>query len=340
MKKPDTTLIDQEWPADELEEVHNCPYCGSTERTIAYENVQDWSFYCAPGKWTYWDCAQCEALYLNPRPTEASIGKAYASYYTHSNNASSIVQQLKTRLKNELFYHSINAKLSPRLHIPKWLGFAIKPLKKLIHIPFELEPLVNLPKGKLLDVGCGSGNTLKIAKQLGWDVMGLEIDPNAVKAAQALGLNVVQGDYRKLNEFAQTFDCIICSHVLEHVHNPMELLSLLQKALKHGGILLLSLPNAKSLVREQFGASWRGIEAPRHLAIPSANYCKKIMQNNYEWLAQKYIYDRTHKASSQIKGVNAASIKITFFKKNVDEEYNNSNESQSYDFIQLVCKHN
>lgn len=269
MKKLDTTLIDQEWPADELEEVHNCPFCGSAERTIAYESVQDWSFYCAPGKWTYWDCVQCEALYLNPRPTEASIGKAYASYYTHSNNASSIVQQLKTRLKNELFYHSMKAKLSPRLHVPKWLGFAIKPLKKLIHIPFELEPLVNLPKGKLLDVGCGSGNMLKIAKQLGWDVMGLEIDPNAVKAAQALGLNVVQGDYRKLNELAQSFDCIICSHVLEHVHNPLELLDLLQKALKHGGTLLLSLPNAKSHVREQFGANWRGLEAPRHLAIPT-----------------------------------------------------------------------
>ena len=334
MKKPDTSLIDQDWPAEELEEVHNCPFCGGTEYTIAYENVQDWSFYCAPGKWTYWDCAQCEALYLNPRPTEASIGKAYASYYTHSNNASSIIQQLKTRLKNELFYHSMNAKLSPRLHVPKWLGFIIKPLKKLIHIPFELEPLVNLPKGKLLDVGCGSGSMLKIAKQLGWDVTGLEIDANAVKAARSQKLNVIEGDFHKLEQFASDFDCIICSHVLEHVHQPLELLVLLAKILKPHGALLLSLPNSKSHVRDKFGIHWRGIEAPRHLAIPTLNGLKSILKSlNYASITQFDIHNVTFLASKRIlkNQVSIQALDFLCFKAQSVEV-----SGSSSDFIQLV----
>ena len=336
MKKPDTTIIDQDWPAEELEEVHNCPYCGSEERTIAYENVQDWSFYCAPGKWTYWDCAECEALYLNPRPTEASIGKAYASYYTHSNDASSIIQQLKTRLKNELFYHSINANLSPRFHVPKWLGFIVKPLKKLIHIPFELEPLVNLPKGMLLDVGCGSGTKLKNAKQLGWQVTGLEVDPNAVKVAIDSGLNVVHGDYRKLAEFNGIFDCVICIHVLEHVHEPLELLSLLHKTLKPNGVLLLSLPNSRSHVRFDYGSYWRGLEAPRHLSIPTLSY----IVENYTKLINIQLknidsYGLTATESKKIKLINynKPQHSLKSLVKSLDIE--NKNES---DLIQIIMK--
>ncbi len=95
MKKIDTSIINQPWPHSELEYVDVCPYCGSPERKLAYKDVQDWSFYAAPGKWSYWDCKGCEALYLSPRPTEASIGKAYASYYTHASFETSLIQQLK-----------------------------------------------------------------------------------------------------------------------------------------------------------------------------------------------------------------------------------------------------
>ncbi|MBT7329491.1 MAG: class I SAM-dependent methyltransferase, partial [Oceanospirillaceae bacterium] len=41
-----------------------------------------------------------------------------------------------------------------------------------------------MPKGSLMDVGCGSGQTLSLAKQLGWQAMGVEIDPAAVRAAR------------------------------------------------------------------------------------------------------------------------------------------------------------
>jgi 2-polyprenyl-3-methyl-5-hydroxy-6-metoxy-1,4-benzoquinol methylase len=333
MKKTDTSKIDQAWPVAELEHVDACPYCQETTRSVAYKDVQDWSFYCAPGKWTYWNCSNCEALYLNPRPTEISIGKAYEKYYTHSTSSSTFKLRIKTRIKNECFFHWKNANLNPRLHIPGWLSFILEPLKKMLHIPFELEQLVNLPKGKLLDVGCGSGNTLQVAMQLGWDVTGLEIDPSAVKAARAQGLKVIEGDYRNLKDIASEFDCVICSHVLEHVHQPLDLLEVLTKTLKSNGTLLLSLPNAKSEVRDKFGVYWRGIEAPRHLAIPSLHKIKQILSNlDHINIAQFDIYDVTVLDSNRILKNKSSTSMIDYFRLKI---WRKNKKHLISDFIQL-----
>ena len=67
-----------------------------------------------------------------------------------------------------------------------------------------------------------------------------------MQAAQAQGLQVEQGGYELLARYQGQADCLVCSHVLEHVHQPLQLLGLLLAALKPGGVLLLSAPNASS----------------------------------------------------------------------------------------------
>ena len=179
------------------------------------------------------------------------------------------MQRAKERLRNECWSHRFETDLRPRLHLPKVLRWLLAPLASRLVEPFELAALVTLPKGTLLDVGCGHGLTLTVAKQLGWHARGLEIDPAAARAARARGLEVLDGSYERLADFKQELDCVVCSHVLEHVHDPVDLLRRLAQALKPGGTLLMSLPNATSLVRQHFGDDWRGLEAPRHLTIPS-----------------------------------------------------------------------
>lgn len=341
MNKTDTSIIDQDWPAEELEVVYECPYCKSKERTLAFKDVQDWSFYCSPGKWSYWDCTNCEALYLSPRPKEEFIYKAYASYYTHDSSSSTFSKSLLERIKNECFFYWKNADIQPRLQIPKSLSFVLMPLKKILHVPYELEQLVDLPRGKLLDVGCGSGYMLNIAQQLGWNVTGLEIDPNAVKAAQIRGLNVLQGDYRNLQNMTNEFDCVICSHVLEHVHEPLALITMLVQALKPDGSLLLSLPNATSHVRTEFKENWRGLEAPRHLAIPKKTKLVEIfsLQNRF-LIASIDILNMTIIESNRIKNRKLSTNlinKLMSFIKNRNEVENFQKES---DYIQLIFKSN
>jgi hypothetical protein len=72
------------WPAGDLENVSHCPVCGSGRRQRAYAGLTDQIFNCAPGEWDLYRCEGCGSAYLDPRPTPASIGQAYANYYTHT----------------------------------------------------------------------------------------------------------------------------------------------------------------------------------------------------------------------------------------------------------------
>lgn len=263
--------LDEAWPAYELEEVSVCPYCSRSDRTLAFQNVQDWSFGSAAGRWNYWRCAHCDALFLNPRPDAGSIGRAYGSYYTHgAAQGQGFLASIKQRLRNEYWSYLFATPAGPRLGLPQWAGPVFGLLKPWIAEPFGLRQLAKLPKGVLIDVGCGNGDTVKLAGQLGWQALGIELDAAAVRAAQARGLNVIQGGYEALSLHEGQADCLICSHVIEHVHQPLNLLRLLLAALKPGGVLLLSAPNASSHLLDRYGENWRGLEAPRHLAIPDA----------------------------------------------------------------------
>ncbi len=147
-------------------------------------------------------------------------------------------------------------------------------------MPFGVSTLRKLLRGRLVDVGCGNGEMLQIADQLGWDCLGLELDAQAVLASKKNGLTVVEGSFEKLDNYPSHFDCIICSHVLEHVHDPIAALEKMKCALKPGGVLLLSCPNSMSKAGQYFGVHWRGLEAPRHIAIPSVPFLRKFLEKS------------------------------------------------------------
>lgn len=331
--------LDQEWPAESLERVDACPYCGSHERTLAFGDVQDWSFQCAPGKWNYWDCVNCQSLYLDPRPTRSTIGAAYAKYYTHgSAEPVSSLHMMKERLRNECLSQKLNANVEPRLHLPKILDGLIALIGNRVVVPFGWMSLANRPKGRFMDVGCGAGQTVTLARQLGWEAMGIEIDPAAVRSAQRTGLNIVEGAYEQLAQYEQQFDCIMCSHVLEHVHDPRDLLAKLKVALKPGGVLLLTLPNSLSALRRHFGANWRGLEAPRHLSIPSEQKLmqllaesgfsiKSMADNGVETAAESYRIQRRGSVINRLDIAMARRLNIQPLATGAGN-----------DFIKLVCE--
>jgi 2-polyprenyl-3-methyl-5-hydroxy-6-metoxy-1,4-benzoquinol methylase len=336
MNKPKNSIIDQPWPEADLEDVNTCPYCGSEQRTLAYKEVQDWSFYCAPGKWSYWDCKECEALYLSPRPTKDSIGLAYKRYYTHTNLSNlSVSTLLKLVIKNECWSHLLNVSIKPRLWLPKFMRRLLSPISSRLALPYDIVELARLPKGRLIDVGCGSGALVDLASQLGWDALGLELDSSAVKVGHAKGLNIIEGSYEKLTEYPNEFDCIICSHVLEHVHDPLSLLNMLVKSLKANGTLLLSLPNAASYLRKYFGENWRGLEAPRHITLPTSSFLiKKLIELGFN-VKQTNVYNNPTELPSLKIHSDRKSLHLT----NVLEAPIPSRPTNNYhdDFIQLTC---
>jgi 2-polyprenyl-3-methyl-5-hydroxy-6-metoxy-1,4-benzoquinol methylase len=119
--------------------------------------------------------------------------------------------------------------------------------------------------GRVLDVGCGSGAFLELAVSAGWDAVGLEVDPEAVRSAQSRGLDVRQGEIDTLLGSGERFTVITVSHVLEHVHEPLRLLKACRALLEPRGWLWLEVPNFEAPGRSRFGCDWLHLDPPRHL---------------------------------------------------------------------------
>src|SRR4030067_3529103 len=103
---------------------------------------------------------------------------------------------------------------------------------------------------KVLEVGCGTGNTLvwlKNYKQCTW-VGGIEISPTAAAQARAEVDAVYEGDIEHIDLpiASDSLDLILCLDVLEHLINPWNVMLRLQKMLKPGGALIASIPNVRN----------------------------------------------------------------------------------------------
>jgi SAM-dependent methyltransferase len=101
------------------------------------------------------------------------------------------------------------------------------------------------PAGRFLDVGCATGFFLNGVKQsTAWDVHGVEFSPDAVAyARKELGLDVLQGDLQDAAYPDAHFDYVHVNNVLEHVLDPVGLLTECHRILKPGGHFFLAVPN-------------------------------------------------------------------------------------------------
>ena len=272
------------WAPDELEHLGHCPVCGSTHRKLLHTQLTDRIFNCAPGEWSLHSCQSCSAAYLDPRPDMQSIGKAYSNYFTHEKFApeknwldentahstswlSSLRQWGRAGLNG---YRNArwNMALEPANAWGRWLVPCILPLRSLVinhmrHLPRRL-PRIG---ARLLDVGCGNGDFLQLAQAAGWDVKGVDFDPLAVAAARKHNLDVRHGGLEQVEEDKGTYDWITCSHVIEHVHDPVQWIHDMHALLRPGGTLWLQTPNIGSWGHQKFGPNWRDLDPPRHLVL-------------------------------------------------------------------------
>src|SRR5206468_4239492 len=132
---------------------------------------------------------------------------------------------------------------------------------------FSVFYLPSMRDGRLLEIGVGSGQMLAAMRTHGWQVEGVDLDPAAVRNAQAKGLPVKLGTLEEQNYPDCSFDAIVMSHVIEHVPAPVSFLNECRRVLKPHGRLVLITPNSDSLGHRLYDRNWRGLEPPRHLHI-------------------------------------------------------------------------
>jgi len=188
-------------------------------------------------------------------PREEDIKNAYASYHTHQGapsrvagkGAAAFIERILRRIHNLVFLATAVHRERERLGL-MYVG--------------------SLSTGKILDVGCGNGSRLAAFRTLGWEAHGQEVDPQAAAQARRVsGVPVHLGRLEELGFPDGSFDAITMSHVIEHVHRPVNLLQECRRILRAGGTLVITTPNAESYGHSRFGSSWRGLEPPRHLHL-------------------------------------------------------------------------
>ena len=300
----------QKWPEEELERVKACPVCDDESREMLHAQQPDRVMNCAPGLWDLYQCNRCRTAYLDPRPTPASIGMAYASYYTHVRPT--LVERDTIGRWGELANGYRAAMFNYRTGKSNPLGAIVVPIyaRRRRRIEREFRALkIPHPGASLLDVGCGNGEFMLSAENLGWKCTGIDFDEKAVIAACEAGLNVLTGRLEECGLPKQSFDAITLAHVVEHLHDPVGTLRLCHELLKPGGVVSIMTPNLDALSHAAFGQYWRGLETPRHLAIFTFDSlrlaCEKAgLKPIYEGCNAEghFFYGRSHALRKGISG--------------------------------------
>ncbi|MCC7300925.1 MAG: class I SAM-dependent methyltransferase, partial [Verrucomicrobia bacterium] len=248
----------------------HCPLCGS-EGGVLYAGLKD-RLFGVPGESSFRQCNKqdCGLIWQDPMPVPEDLGSAYARYYTHT-DAGKRTGLVLCRLAR-LPAHAIDALLIRLLGIRKQR-------KKMRYLG-----LMDMLPGHLLEIGCGRGTKLCMFKNLGWQVVGQEIDPEAAAYVKnTYGFDILCGELLSFNLEENSYDAIVMSHVLEHVPDVTTVLRESHRLLKPGGRLVLTTPNSESFAHQKFRENWRGLEPPRHLHIFSKRSLEVALRQSGFW---------------------------------------------------------
>jgi 2-polyprenyl-3-methyl-5-hydroxy-6-metoxy-1,4-benzoquinol methylase len=319
------------------EQVEACPCCMSSKIEIHAKSIKDILFKSSELNWDISKCKDCKSLFLSTRYREEYISEAYAQYYTHKSEDSSntfirkllikkyirliFIQLLK---KNNFFSNLLNSIVDSLFKVKK--NQYDRDLRFLQKIS---------TKKNLLDIGCGNGDFLLIAEELGYKAFGIDTDPKAYHQAQKKIKEVKLGSIDKAKEFNILFDVITISHVLEHVYDIHYLIKSCSSLLNKDGKIFIEYPNPNSYCSLFFQESWRGLEPPRHIALPTINALTNILSKN------GFAIEKQHSTISAFNYIYSQSFQIssvTPIKESKDFEKIKSKFKQT-NYVKDIARH-
>jgi 2-polyprenyl-3-methyl-5-hydroxy-6-metoxy-1,4-benzoquinol methylase len=206
----------------------SCPICSSNDGRWAAEHR---GLHVAR-------CAACGHGYVWPTPTPAFLDAIYSDNEYYRGSDSSI------GFRDYASLESARTRMYTR---------------HLMRIEAES------PRGRILDVGCATGDFLKVARARGWEVLGA--DPSVARAdVEKAGIKLVGRTVHDAEVNKRSLDAITFWDVLEHVTDPVSDLTRAGQLLRPGGVLALTVPDSANLVARMAGKRWFGYKtAGEHL---------------------------------------------------------------------------
>jgi SAM-dependent methyltransferase len=200
-------------------------------------------------------CLQCDLEQLFPVPALAHLKSLYERFYNFSGEHGTAYTRLR-----EWFFSS--------------------PLYRLwIRLDADISFHTHRGSGRLLDIGCNEGRTLKNYARNGFQAEGTELNETAAAVAREAGFAVYTG---ALEDFAPAapYDVAVLSNVLEHSLDPKAMLRSLGRVLKSEGEVWISCPNSQSWLRPVFGRWWINWHVPFHIVHFSPLTLRRLLEES------------------------------------------------------------
>lgn len=206
--------------------ITHCQICGERDSRL------DWSatryLNLAP-PFEVLRCLDCGFRWLSPRPTTEEYAELYdAEYFGNIEN-----QGLKRGLFKDYPPPDTNY---TEIEVPARKAWHKARLRRIAEVT---------PKGKtLLDVGAATGSFLAIARDMGFDVSGIEYSLDACDAARRThSLNLHCGSLEDFDSHGSRFDVVHLSHVFEHLVDPVCALRRISALMHRNSLLVMEVPN-------------------------------------------------------------------------------------------------
>jgi SAM-dependent methyltransferase len=120
-------------------------------------------------------------------------------------------------------------------------------------------------KDKLLDVGAATGFFVALAEARGWKGEGIEVSDYAAAKGRDRGLRIITGTLESVALVPGTYGVVTMFDVIEHVRDPRTAISLAADVLGKNGVLLVTTPDAGSVLARLLRAHWHLVVPPEHL---------------------------------------------------------------------------
>ena len=289
----------------EVEKV-SCPLCGSGESEGFLKDVPE--LYVGTGHlFDITRCCRCGFCYTNPRPCKKDIGYFYpdtAGYYSNKSD----VSEIEGRFKGVVGFCKkfvLSRAFGYRHILPALFWFP-----SFLVRPFAFFGDADIPEyrdgGRLLEVGCSTGVFLKKMADLGWSVVGVEMNATAAAfAREELGLQDIRTGFFEDCSFGKTlFHVAKASMVLEHVYEPRGFVQKVHRALVSGGKFIFSVPDIKGLEIAWYGRHAYCLHVPQHLNHFSVKTITKLLnEEGFEVeRIRHHSFDRDMVASANYAG--------------------------------------
>jgi len=225
-----------------------CPVCGSLEWRIAYK-INEWDI-C--------ECLSCRFARIIPIPEPAKRPDLYSEEAVVGRDTKklTVLRRFSRALKQ------VSNKILKR----DKGGIFYNKLCKYI-----------APGSKVLDVGCGGGSFLLLARQR-FTCVGIEISEYlAGVAMKNSGIKVVVGDFHAADFGSEKFDAITLISLLEHFVDPAGVIQKCHSLLNDKGVLLIKTVNYDCINRKIKMAGWTGFRPPDHVVYFSPKNLKILL---------------------------------------------------------------